>query len=148
MAVSVTGKVLPDTNVFIDYLRADLHADWVFGGVGNIVRFLSAVVLMELRLGADTLRRKRAVDRIIRAFPVGRMIAPTPLLFERAGRLFRILHGDGSGIVDRLSPINDLLIALTARQIGATVITSNLKDFLRIAELLPGLVVVAPDADT
>lgn len=148
MAVSVTGKVLPDTNVFIDYLRADLHADWVFEGVGNIVRFLSAVVLMELRLGADTLRRKRAVDRIVRAFPVRRMIAPTPLLFERAGRLFRILHGDGSGIVDRLSPINDLLIALTARQIGATVITSNLKDFLRIAELLPGLVVVAPDADT
>ncbi len=30
MAVSVTGKVLLDTNVFIDYLRADLHVDWVF----------------------------------------------------------------------------------------------------------------------
>ena len=28
MAVSVTGKALLDTNVFIDYLRADFHADW------------------------------------------------------------------------------------------------------------------------
>ena len=64
MAVPVAGKVLLDTNVFIDYLRAGLHTDWVFGRVGNTVRFLSAIVLMELRLGADTPRRKRAVDRI------------------------------------------------------------------------------------
>jgi hypothetical protein len=44
MAVSVTGKVLLDTNVFIDYLRADLHGDWIFGGMSNTIRFLSAVV--------------------------------------------------------------------------------------------------------
>jgi predicted nucleic acid-binding protein len=50
MAVSVTGKVLLDTNVFIDYLRADLHVDWIFGGVSNTIRFLSSVVLMELPL--------------------------------------------------------------------------------------------------
>lgn len=29
MALPVTGKVLLDTNVFIDYLRADLYADWI-----------------------------------------------------------------------------------------------------------------------
>ena len=147
MAVLVSGKVLLDTNVFVDYLRADLHADWVFGRVGNTIRFLSSVVLMELRLGADTLRRKRAVDRIKAAFPSGRLIAPAPQLFERAGQLFRTLHGDGSGLVDRLGPINDLLIALTARQIGATVVTSNLREFRRIADLLPGLVLGAPDPE-
>jgi len=54
MAIPVTGKVLIDTNVFIDYLRQELHADWVFGRVGNTIRFLSSIVLMELRLGADT----------------------------------------------------------------------------------------------
>ena len=96
MAVSVTGKVLLDTNVFIDYLRADLHADWIFGGVSNTIRFLSSVVLMELRLGVDTTRRRRAVDRIQAAFPAGRLIAPLPVLFDHAGRLFRALHGDGS----------------------------------------------------
>ena len=58
MAVPVSGKVLLDTNVFIDYLRADLYADWIFGGVSNIIRFLSSVVLMELRIGADTPRRR------------------------------------------------------------------------------------------
>ena len=145
MALSVTGKVLLDTNVFIDYLRADLHADWIFGGVSRIIRFLSSIVLMELRLGADTPRRHRAVDRIQAAFPASRLIAPLPPLFDHAGRLFRSLHGDGSGLDDRLGPINDLLIALTARQVGATVITSHLEEFRQIAKHLPGLRTVAPE---
>jgi predicted nucleic acid-binding protein len=144
VAVPVSGKVLLDTNVFIDYLRADLYADWIFGGVSNIIRFLSSVALMELRIGADTPRRQRAVDRIQAAFPTGRLIAPLPPLFDHAGRLFRTLHGDSSAVDDRLGPINDLLIALTARQIGATVVTSNLDDFRRIARYLPGLRIVAP----
>jgi predicted nucleic acid-binding protein len=136
--------VLLDTNVFIDYLRADLHADWIFGGVSNTIRFLSAVVLMELRLGADTFRRKSAVDRIQAAFPMGRQIAPLPSAFDYAGRLFRTLYGDGSGLADRLAPVNDLLIALTARQMGATLVTSNLQEFRRIAAHVSGLKVVAP----
>lgn len=144
MAVPVTGKVLLDTNVFIDYLRADLYADWIFGGLYNIIRFLSSVVLLELRLGADTPRRQRAVDRALAAFPTSRLIAPLPPLFDHAGRLFRALHGDGSGLDDRLGPVNDLLIALTARQIGATVVTSNLDDFRQIARHLTGLRIVAP----
>ena len=144
MALSVTGKVLFDTNVFIDYLRADLYADWIFGGVNNIIRFLSSVVLMELRIGADTVRRQRAVDRIEAAFPASRLIAPLPLLFGQAGRLFRTLHGDGSGLDDRLGPVNDLLIALTARQIGATVLTSNVEEFRQIRRHLPGLRIAAP----
>lgn len=144
MALPVTGKVLLDTNVFIDYLRAELHADWIFGGVSNIIRFLSSVVLMELRIGADTARRQRAVDRVQAAFPTSRLIAPWPPLFDHAGRLFRTLHGDGSGLDDRLGPVNDLLIALTARQIGATVLTSNVDEFRQIARHLPGLRIVAP----
>lgn len=144
MALPVTGKVLLDTNVFIDYLRTDLYADWIFGGVNNIIRFLSSVVLMELRIGADTVRRQRAVDRIEAAFPTSRLIAPLPLLFDQAGRLFRTLHGDGSGLDDRLGPVNDLLIALTARQIGATVLTSNVEEFRQIGRHLAGLRIAAP----
>lgn len=99
---------------------------------------------MELRFGADTPRRKRAVDSIQHAFPPGRVVAPVPHVFEHAGRVFRTLHGDGSGLQDRLGPFNDLLIALTARQIGATVVTNNLDEFRRIAVRVPGLRVVAP----
>jgi predicted nucleic acid-binding protein len=35
--------------------------------------------------------------------------------------------------------VNDLLIALSAWQIGATVVTSNARDFRQIARHLPGL---------
>jgi predicted nucleic acid-binding protein len=144
MALPVTGKVLLDTNVFIGYLRAGLHAEWVFGRMNNTIRFLSAIVLMELRFGADTPRRKRAVDGIQRAFPPGRVIAPTSSVFEHAGRVFRTLYGDGAGLQDRLGPLNDLLIALTAKQIGAIVVTNNLDEFRRIAIRVPGLRVIAP----
>jgi predicted nucleic acid-binding protein len=144
MAVSLGRKVILDTNVFVDYLRAELHADWVFGRLGDHIRFLSSIVLMELRLGADTFVRRRAVDRIKAAFPSERVIVPASELFDRAGQLFRTLYGSRSGYTDRLGPMNDLLIALTARQIGATVVTSNLKDFHKIANHLPGLIFVSP----
>lgn len=145
MAVPVSGKVILDTNIFVDYLREELYAEWVFGRVGAIIRFLSSVVLMELRLGAHTPRRNRAVDQIQAAFPAGRLIAPAPPLFDHAGQLFRMLYGDGSGLRDRLGAIDDLLIALTARHIGATVITNNV-EFRRIADRLPGLTIAAPDS--
>ena len=145
MAVLVTGKVLVDTNVFVDYLRANLHSEWVFGSVSHTIRFLSTIVLMELRLGADTWRRERAVDRILGAFPAGRQVAPAPHLYDHAGRLFRAIHGAATGIDDRLGPMNDILIALSAREIGATVVTSNLKDFYRIGGQLAGLKVAAPE---
>ena len=145
MAVPVRGKVILDTNVFVDYLRQGRHAEWVFGRAGEVFRFLSSVVLMELRLGADTPRRKRAVDRIGDAFPSERLVTPAHEQFDRAGQVFRALYGGGSALTDRLGPINDLLIALTARQIGATVITSNAEEFRRIAQHVPGLAIVAPD---
>jgi predicted nucleic acid-binding protein len=147
VAVLVTGRILLDTNVFIDYLRVGRHATWVWGGRHSRIRFLSAVVLLELRLGADTARRARAVDRIRAAFPDERVVAPTPALFDRAGALFRTLHGSGSRLRDRLGPMNDLLIALTAWRIGATVVTANSREFGRIAGHLSGLVVVDPTED-
>lgn len=144
MAILLTRKVIIDTNVFIDYLRAEIHSDWVFGQIDHTIRFLSAIVLMELRLGADTLKRKRAVDRIKDAFPKERLIAPTPFIYDHAGKLFQTIHGDGSSFTDRLGPINDLLIALTARHIGATVITGNIEEYRRISRHLPGLSIAMP----
>ena len=142
MAVPLTGRVLLDTNVFVDYLRHGLHERWVAGRDAHYIRFLSSIVLMELHLGADTPRRRRAVTALRRAFPEGRILAPTPALHERAGTLFPRLHGLGPG--DRLGPMNDLLIALTAWRIGATVVTRNVSDFERISGHVRGLRVTAP----
>ena len=40
--------------------------------------------------------------------------------------------------------MNDVLIALSAREIGATIMTSNVLEFRRIAAKVPGLKVAAP----
>ena len=144
MALLIGGKVLLDTNVLIDFLRAGMHAEWVLGGQGTVVRFISAVALLELRLGVDTPKRKKAVDRLHQAFPPGRILGLTAPLLDQAGQLFRTLFGNASGLNDRLGPMNDVLMALTARGIGATVVTSNILEFRRIARKLRGLHVIAP----
>lgn len=144
MALPIGGKVVLDTNVLIDFLRAGMHKEWVLGGHGTIVRFISAIALLELRLGADTPKRKKAVDRIQHAFRAGRTLGLTPSTLDHAGRLFRAMYGNASGLSDRLGPMNDVLTALTAREIGATVITSNVLEFRRIARKIPGLKVTAP----
>jgi predicted nucleic acid-binding protein len=144
MALPIGGKVLLDTNGLIDFLRADKHVEWVLGGHGTVVRFISAIVLLELRLGADTPKRKKAVDRLHQAFPSERTLGLTSAILDRAGKLFRIMYGNASGLIDRLGPMNDVLIALTAREIGATIVTGNVLEFRRIAAKVPGLKVVAP----
>lgn len=145
MALSVGRKVLLDTNVFVDYLRAELHAEWVFGGATRLIRFIPAVVLMELYLGANTSTREKAVGRLETAFKK-RVIAPSPPLYSKAGRLFRAVYGDRPAGPDRLGAMNDVLIALTACEIGATVVTSNVVEFERLSEEVSGLRVLAPSA--
>ena len=116
-------EVLVDTGaactvVGMSVVRAlGLQAEWVNNEGGGAGGALDQYMIggAELRIGADTPRRQRAVDHIQAAFPPSRLIAPLPQLFDQAGRLFRILYGDGSGLQDRLGPVNDLLIALTAR---------------------------------
>ena len=85
-----------------------------------------------------------AVDRLQQAFPSERTLGLTPAVLDRAGRLFRIMYGNASGLIDRLGPMNDLLIALTAREIGATIVTADVLDFRRIAAKVSGIKVVGP----
>lgn len=144
MALPIGGKVLLDTNVLIDFLRAGMHGEWVLGGHGTVVRFVSGIALLELRLGADTPKRKKAVDQLQQAFSSGRTLGLTPSILDRAGKLFRIMYGNASGLTDRLRPMNDVLIALTAREIGATIVTGNVLEFRRIAAKVSGLKVAEP----
>jgi hypothetical protein len=83
-------------------------------------------------VGAQVVLFLSQVSENIHSSPLtGRLIAPLPLLFDHARRLFRTLYGNGSVLNDRLEPMYDLLIALTARQMGATVVTVNLQEFPR-----------------
>lgn len=126
-------KVVLDTNLYIGWLNAGLHANAMIGP--GLVRYLSAVVTMELRVGAATLPARRAVDRLVRGYDAGgRHVAPARAVFDSAGRTLRMLKETGREI--RLgSLVGDVLIAHTARSIGATVLTAD-RDFEAIRSVL------------
>ena len=71
-------RLVIDTNIYIDWFNAGRHEDILFHG--DSVKHLSAVVLMELRAGAFTLRDRRLVQRVESAFArAGRISVPSSL---------------------------------------------------------------------
>ena len=87
-------KVVLDTNVYIDWMNRGLREAFMIGP--GFVRYLSAVVQMELRVGARTLPARRAVDQLLRAYrTAGRVVAPDARLFDSAGRTLRALQEEG-----------------------------------------------------
>jgi predicted nucleic acid-binding protein len=120
-------RVVLDTNLYIDWLNTGARESLMVGP--GFVRYLSAVVVLELRVGARTRSARQAVDKLTRAYQAGgRLVAPSSGAFDRAGSLLRQLKLAGREIRSA-SLVNDVLIAATARLIGATVVTANTSDF-------------------
>jgi predicted nucleic acid-binding protein len=126
-------KVVLDTNLYIDWMNRGLREAFMIGP--GFVRYLSAVVQMELRVGARTLPARRAVDQLQRAYrTAGRVVAPDAQLFDTAGRTLRALHEMGRE-VRRSSLVGDVLIAHTARSLGASLVTVD-RDYEAIRSVL------------
>jgi predicted nucleic acid-binding protein len=129
-------RLVIDTNIYIDWFNAGRHEDILFQR--NAVKHLSAVVLMELRAGAFSSADRRLVRRVASAFEkTGRILAPSRNVFDEAGDALRRLHERGFRIETSHSIVNDVLIALSARSIGATVVTQNERDFKAIRAVRP-----------
>jgi predicted nucleic acid-binding protein len=105
-------KVVLDTNLYIDWMKRGLRDAFMIGP--GFVRYLSAVVQMELRVGARTLPARRAVDQLLRAYRSGgRVVAPDAQLFDTAGRTLRALHETGREV--RRSSVTSSSLTLHAR---------------------------------
>ena len=125
-------RLVIDTNIYIDWFNAGRHDNVLFQR--DAVRHLSAVVLMELRAGAFNLRDRRLVQRVETAFArAGRILVPSKAVFVDAGDTLRHLQAArGFRIETSHSIVNDVLIALSACSIGATVVTQNERDYKAI----------------
>jgi predicted nucleic acid-binding protein len=120
-------KLILDTNIYIDWFARGMHEALVEGP--DFVRYLSSVVQMELRTETMTRQARQLLDQLVRTHAAsGRLVAPSPAQFDEAGLALQALRLAGREI-RHASLINHLLIALTARQIGATVYTRDLEDF-------------------
>ena len=106
---------------------------------GDTDTALSVITLLELAHGAaraDTRARKSSREQFIQELLTGLPIHPiTVAIALRAGQI----DGESQARGVRL-PLSDLLIEVTALELGYAVMTANLRHF----QMIPGLSVVSP----
>jgi predicted nucleic acid-binding protein len=133
------GKIIYDTSVYIEFLRSKSFAN-SFRSLYEVnipVTFFCSVVVQELIAGATDQLKRAAVEGLYRPFERSRrIVTPTHAAWREAGRLLATMRVKRSDRKDRLtgSFINDLLIALSARSVGASVVTLNADDFTMISK--------------
>jgi predicted nucleic acid-binding protein len=125
-------RLVIDTNIYIDWFNAGRHEAILFQR--DAVKHLSAVVLMELRAGAFGVRDRRLVQRVESAFArAGRILLPSRAVFAEASEVLQRLQAKhGFHLESSHSIVSDVLIALSARSIGATVVTQNERHYRAI----------------
>jgi len=116
------GKLIYDTSVYLEILRSKTFAGSLRPRYEADIpsTFFSSVVIQELLAGATDRLKRAVVEGLYRPFKRNRrIVSPGDTTWEEAGRL--------AG-----SFVNDLLIALSARGVGARVVTLNADDFTLI----------------
>lgn len=137
-------RLVIDTNLYIDWMNTGRHETVFFQG--DAIKYLSAVVILELYAGAFSPRDRRVVRGVVEAFDrAGRILVPSAAVYEDAGHVLRALQESrGYRVGGPHSLVNDVLIVLSARMIGATVVTSNARDFTAIREVRPFKLTLVP----
>lgn len=121
-----------DTSVYVDNLRSGRFKQEILD-LKFVIR-CSAVVLAELSRGARSRPMRRFVDELAKNV---RVIAPNEREWIQSGQIVnRIVAAKGYDINKTRELHFDVLIALTARRIGAYLVTCNVNDFIAIRETL------------
>ena len=125
-------RIVIDTDVYIDWFNNGQHEAFVFQR--DAVKYLSSIVVMELAAGAFSVGDRKLIRDVISAFRrARRILLPTASICEDAGEVLRRLQEfRGYSLSAAYGVVNDVLIALSARFIGATVITQNERHFTAI----------------
>ena len=128
-------KIIIDTNVYIDIFNSDLHEN--LRNPFQYVVFLAHPVLHELWMGAKEKKEISYLSTLQNAFvSLKRLIVPTVNTVVFIGQACHKLRT--SGKLDPVHPkhYNDIFIAALARQIGATLVTKNVRDFRIIRKVI------------
>lgn len=128
--------VLFDTSVYIAALRRTNGAPIILRRLVGAPLWLSSVVLEELYAGAGR-RERRVIERLERDFTgAKRILVPNVKDWTQAGQILARL-ADKYGY-EQIGPgrlTNDALIGMSAGRLGIQVLTTNQRDFSRLAEL-------------
>ena len=132
MTSSSPELAIIDTSIYVDNFRSARFEERL-QSLPFHVR-LSAVVAAELTRGAVSRQARRFVDQLIRNLPI---VAPTDRDWMRSGQVIRTIPGRHGFDIHKLRNLHfDVLIALTARRLGAHMITTNAQDFQTIRRVV------------
>lgn len=132
MTSLTVNLAIVDTSVYIANLRFG-RFDKELLELKFVVR-CSAVVLAELWRGARSREMIRFVDYLTRNF---RIIAPNEREWVESGKIVGKIAGAKGYDIHKTREIHfDVLIAMTARKIGAHLITCDADDFSAIREAM------------
>jgi len=125
--------ILLDTNVYLFAMKSDEGAD-LFERRFLPLTFqtaLSSIVVEELYAGALDARGIRLVERHVGALErAGRVVTPTFQDWKEAGKLVAQITPKEPGRKPKIQQmLNDILLAFSARRIGADLFTFNRDDF-------------------
>jgi predicted nucleic acid-binding protein len=132
--------VVLDTNVYVRALRdpSAQRALIEFHRASAPWEWLSSVVVQELRVGVSGADAARLDAHIFRPFEDrGRLVTPSYRAWKQAGAVLREYSERWGPALRRLprSLVNDVLLALSCREMGAVLVTHNHDDFERIASV-------------
>ncbi len=129
----MTEIVIFDTSVLVDLLRTGRHQERM-DSVSGLIRS-SAVVLAELWRGATQVQEQRLLQSMEKNHPV---ISPTLEQWSESGQILARMAKARGFSPEKVRDLHfDVLIALTARSLGARLITSNRSDFELICSFRP-----------
>ncbi len=138
MQATSTRFFVLDTSVLIDQWRTNRFAEAI-RKLGGTIRH-SAVAIAELYRGARDRKDVRAIEDLTR-HPI--ILTPTRAMWFRSGKILARLAGHHPMDPESLRRLHfDLLIALTARGVGAAVITTDRTHFELLRTEVPFSLVV------
>ncbi len=131
MSTLPPGPLLFDTGIYIRFSRGENYF-WLGDDARVFQRtILTAVVAAELYAGTHNLREKRVLDELCQAHgALGHFSSPSAASWIATGILLRRARSV-FGQIDFVHHFRDLLIAVEAVQLGATLVTENVGDFGR-----------------
>ncbi|MBI2841556.1 MAG: type II toxin-antitoxin system VapC family toxin [Acidobacteria bacterium] len=122
----MTGPLLLDTDVIVDYLRGHERAVQWIDGLETPV-YLSMVTIAELYAGVRDGEERPGLDQFLHAFTP---VEVTPAIAKQAG-LYRRDYGKSHG-----TGLGDAIIAASAVAVNATLATLNRKHFPMLDQVL------------
>jgi predicted nucleic acid-binding protein len=131
-------KYVLDTQLFINAFRDPVANEALqrFHRAFAPSEHLSVIVAQELRAGVQRSQDRKALERnVLTVFTrANRMITPSADAWHRSGDLLAEMAKQEGLEIARVSKAfaNDVLLALSCREVGCVLVTDNERDFQRI----------------